>query len=453
MQTGAVLPLFGSGLLGLAGCRQSTGVDAQEVEKHTEGAASRPTVPLRVWLVGRLQSSEALQRHWHSFSEQPIKLRSMTSEQFFEEQSCPADLLVFPSRCLGELIQRQWITRLPTVLLKPSSEFRESKSKGTVELTDQLWQDQEDVLPITPAAMIEATSYDGTRYGFPLGFGLVSVLGGSQVDVPSLSWEQLAQKISRTDAPPTEPNLLEIDSDALVDRFLAIAIGHSSMNTKYGVLFDLRTLKSRLMEPEFQFAAELLKTMAAQSEDAAISVVGSHTRAWQWLHQAGNRAFALVSMTEVDWDSRELDGPKLIDFSNSRPWYSGAGLVVALASQCQQTSQSINFMRWLYSDRILQTLRTLTGGVAVFPASGSSPIEQFSQQNALILEDSRICYEPRMPGAHLYRKAVSESLVEMLAGKCSVNQALTAAADSLDRITSQRQLQQLDYERSLGLRL
>jgi hypothetical protein len=422
--------------------RTSSGLEALDSDRRPLRASR---VPLRVGIIGRMDQSEILSRQWLSDSEQPIDVRVLSASEVLNGKTVPADVILYPSRLLGELSQRQWVVKLPVLLQKSP----ESLASG---------ENDHSLNPLP--GLLSATSYNGVRYGLPLGFSMVNLLGSAGTVAEQLSYDELLERLtileSGSEAVP-EPESLDstsshVDAEALVDRFLAIAFGISSVNPKYGVLFEVRNLKARLLQEEFIIAANLLKKLASQ-KGGLQSVVGTHSQAWQWVHQCAFEAYVLASPSELDLEARELDSAHWIRLDQKRNWNSGAGMVVSLTSDCRQTAQAVRFLNWICQPRTIASLESNLQGV-VSIGSGSRLADRVNQQNASFFGDYNLSCEPRLPRTHQYRAVLADELLSIVLGQKSAEDGLSAAAAAWDAISSERlETQQNEYEKSLGMTL
>jgi hypothetical protein len=444
----------------LAGCPGSSSVDSNKaigdpISDASVGQGKVTQIPLRVWVIGPIDNADALQRHWQSYSEQPVEFQSLSPTPFFESQDCPADVLVFPSRLIGELVYRKWIVPLPNSL---STNAESGVSRKSIESDSEM---ESAMLQSFPQAMLSAAGYGGVQYGLPLGFSSIQVLSSRTVNAISsadpqmantkLTWAELKQRLASPSDQPTGIEGALVDADALVDRFLAIAVGTTSVNPKYGVLLDLRSMKARLLADEFVFAAELLRALATQPEGLA-ALVGSHSTAWQWINETQQPAYALVSPTLLQWSNRQLDSAALVPIT-SISYNSGAGMVVSLASRCQQTMQSTRFLQWLIGPRALEVMRTGIPGIVQLPSRGPDLADRLIESSMRQIEEGLPVNEPRLPGTYAYRQALAQCLIEMLSGKLSLVAALAEASERWDKISLQINHLQSEYEKSLGLNL
>jgi len=410
-------------------------------------------VPLRIWVVGNMQQSDVLLRQWLADDEQPAEIRVLAVEELLgAEQSgtgaAEADVMIYPSRLLGEVIRRQWVVKLPQTLL--ASNIENGDPGGLAGLDN-------GIKLRTAPALISACSYDGYQFGLPLGFATISLIGSESTSAEQLShqalFEELTSNIASGQDGPLEVTADDIDCEALVDRFLSIAFGVTQVNSKYGVLFDVRTMASRLSQPEFVFAAELLTKLARQ-EDGVRSVVGSHSEAWRWANQTNLEGFALVSASELNSEVRTLDRVKLIRLIDTKAWNTGAGMIASITARCRQSAQSVRFLEWVSRAKTISSFESNMLGTVSLSDSAVRAADRVNQHTFLGLNDYNVSCEPRLPLTHEYRRALAAELISIVSGRSSIADGLDAACAAWDKLTGDNtKSQQREYERSLGMTL
>lgn len=421
----------------LVGCNnEKTKPSSSEPTSATSQVSS---TPLQVHIIAPISQIEVVVRQWRSVSDQPIEISSKSVDALLKEDKCAADLLIYPSRLIGDLIKRQWITKLP---------------KALDELTklDPTKHDEESPFAIIPQSMLKAGAIGSNSYGLPLGYSMVSLLGSATMTNNELSRDEFQALLGTSEPTAVEFEDGLVDAEALVDRFLYLAFGESEVNSKYGVLFELRTMKSRIAASEFVSAAKTLQRMAMQPQ-AVESVVGSHTVAWRWINETDKPAVALASASQLDLDSLALDNAKLLTISSARPWNSGSGMLASITMNCRQSAQSVKFILWLAQQNSLTNLRGLVPGLVSPVARGRTLSEKVVSANQLALQLDGTSCEPRCTATHQLRTALAANLIQFLRGQSSVDDVLSATAARWDSIIKQSSANpKADYERSLGLK-
>ncbi len=424
---------------GSNGSNQGTGTDQPTHEKVSK-------VPLRVWIVSKTDPSQILVRRWLSESEQPIDVKILTEDELLSRQDCPADLLLIPTRMIGDVVSRKWVVKLPDAIGRSQPP---STSGG--ETADESLDRREDASESAPRALIAATRYDGVRYGLPIGYSTIQLFGSHSTGPEALNLEGLQDRLSKIDPRPLEFDDEQVDRDALVDRFLCVAFTASQVNVKYGVLFDVRSMSARLTSDEFVLAAKLLKGLANQP-NAELSVIGSHDRAWKWINETQLPAYMLVSASGLDAETRMLDSAQWISLDEPRVWYDGSSLMACVTAQCRQTAHATRFVQWLHLPETIATLQPVLPGVVTTSNQSNTLAGRANQISLQNLQANNVSCEPRMAHTHEYRKALAAELIAILRGEKDIQSGLSAAVAAWDTISGQQlEIQRLEYEKSLDI--
>ncbi|QDV24092.1 hypothetical protein [Aureliella helgolandensis] len=431
-----------------AGCQPEQPTEAPATVKTPPSASS---VPLRIWIAAQAVDTELVKRKWLANSEQPIDIRVLSWSELLELESCACDVLLYPARLLGELEHRKWIAKLPS--------SAQQKQEGTL--------DSAEAPAALPAAKRAQAEYGGTPFAVPLGCSLpVAVLSpilqtrlDDQLESSSqLPWSELLSELPETprNEAAFQEQLAAADKEAVVDRFLAIAASRSTRNTRYGVLFDLRSMQALLEEPEFVDAAEILKRLAAQTEDGA-TVLTSHSHAWRLATESTSPLVALASNTLLDAATATIKSgaaiAQLTHESQSKLWNTGGGLNASIAYDCRQSAQSVQFLQWLGTSGTRDFLATNIVGVD--PASPVAGVDSVSWKAFRATTQAQAAdtlpLEPRIPSTPQYRDTLATELLHAIAGTKTPQLALGDAARRWNEITRETSGQQRQYERSLGL--
>ncbi len=264
----------------LVGC-ESNSQNPAESTKATVPTTSN--VPLRLWIVGQVSDPSLVERAWLTGSDQKLEIRILTVEEYLSEKTCNCDVTMYPSRLLGEMIDRKWLTKLPGSLMAADA----------------------DAQPV-PSIWARQVSYGGDVWAVPLGATMpVTVVSQSAADAVSkgVDWDSLLKLIDvgKSSTQKDDRALIDrasVDRAALVDRFLAIVASLTQRSPDYGLLFDLQKMKPRLTDPEFVRAAEILLKISQQTSDPATaiqSVTSDTSAAWAWINAQSKPAVTIVS--------------------------------------------------------------------------------------------------------------------------------------------------------------
>jgi hypothetical protein len=423
----------------ILGCESSSN---KSVELPKDAATAASNVPLRLWIVGQVSDPSLVERAWLTGSDQKLEIRTLAVDEYLSEKECNCDVTIFPSRLLGEMIDRKWLTKLPGKLTEA-----------------------DENTPQVPAAWARQVAYGSHVWAVSLGGSIpLTIVSGSAVESGStaVDWDSLLKSLA-IESPKSltqEIDPADVNRPALVDRFLMIAGGLTQRSADYGLLFELQNMKPRLNAPEFVGAAEILLRLSqqpSQQANALQSMTGDSSQAWMWINAQTKPAITIVSPALLNAAASRESGCKSIRMpANGAGWNTGSGLIASLSASCRQSARATEFLRWLRQSETRHTLSPLIVGIeSAIPVSGneSSAWQATSMANELAANAS-IPSELRLPRAEEYRRALADSLIAILSGEKPIADALAEATAAWQTITEARGrvLQRSDYEMSLGLR-
>ena len=469
---------------GLVGCKDRKTQSKNQSAEANASRQSKPPVPLRVWFVGDPASQELIERQWQATSERPLQLKMLSADELAQSSTCASDVVVLPAFMLGELIERGWLVELPSAL-QPPTQASAAETASSVSKSLSNTGGEPATQRVQPAGWLEQARYGRKMWGvslsvttplvlanFPLPPSLTdqsqSTATQSAADIASQAqstWQSLVEALkeaARADKQPEAAQGADADDPvAVCDRFMVVLTSICPRDARFGILFDPETLQPRLSEPEAITASDLLVQLH-QSNASPAAILGSPTAAWRALSQT--EASATIGLPPAA--SSEVDevtsiqvalpplSPAATGARNTRGWNSGYGLVAALTSDCRQTGQAIEFIRWLTGEPARNVLGKrlvgLAGETTFAPSSSAWQVQRLARR---LGQQPRLPNEPRLPGSLQYRRALGEQLVRMLRGEQTAEQAMAAAAREWERITSARDRTKLrtSYEHSLGL--
>lgn len=402
-------------------------------------------------------------RHWLAGSEQQIEFRSLKAEELLLLPQSDCDVILYPARMIGDLTERGWIVKLP----------------DSVDLADGLETSDSQTAP-APLAWRQQTTYAGQTMGIALGCSLSVFIASNEFPAADnmRDWSILlkALQLAENDSPKFSIAQQQVDREALVDRFLAIAATLSNRDPSYGLLFDLQSMRSRLPDENFVRCARILAALASQPDGLA-AVVGDHSVTWNWIANNPRAALAVATPALLDTQANTVASGQIVRVGTSTPtladnssadaeviverprviaWNSGAGLVASLSSQCRQSNQAVSLLRWLSQPSTRSVLTKFTVGIeSPTPiASAESLAWKARQSLSEVVTSAGVVQEPRLPLANAYRQALADALLDFLTGKTNAGQAMRSADQSWQAITDKAgQSQRSNYEKSLGLTL
>lgn len=457
-RTAKNLPVFQTLALALltafnSGCQPAGESDSAQLDSAQPTSVS--DVPLRVVVAGQADDVTLFERQWLAGSDQPIEVSVISPMDFLQTENVDGDVVLFPARFLGDMVRHGWIAKLPEAVLA---------------------SDAADDIPVAGSAAAQAQTRVGPdQYAISLGCSLPSVLANeallsklenSDQGERQFTWTELLELLAPGQAETaadasadavTETNT-DVDREALVDRFLAIAGGLNERNTKYGILFEMQTMSSRLEEPEFVEAANVLKSLYDLPGGPA-SVLGSHENAWLSIVGLENPMLVIANPAEFRTAGMKItEGAplRIATLSNTKGWNTGGGMLASIAADCRQSSRSVALLKWLGRTQTRSALAPVIVGVEpTSPSQGANSSAWLAlQQLRAIQAGGSLPQEPSLPFATDYRQSLAEELLQFLAGDESAAKALSDAHRRWNEITLEAgATQRTDYERSLGLTL
>lgn len=252
-------------LVFLAGCPRAKQADF-EATKKDEATPPRASVALRVLVVNEPAVAEAIKRlrgEWAERSGGELSTASSGWNAVSKAQSLDADVIIFPSRYLGELCTRGWLQPV-----RPSVLESEEVNIG-------------DVYPLLRRDLMR---WGGEVMALPLGIQLI-IPGKVSAEHPGLG-------------------------------FLAVAAPAAVSNAREGVLFDPQTMKPRISDPVFvdalqRFATPELVKPTAENAKRVVPVLGFADRLIGVSSGSRNiaSAFKLAAWLASADISRQLDTP------------------------------------------------------------------------------------------------------------------------------------------------
>ncbi len=428
-------------LLLMTGC-DSAKDEAEQITQSDSDTVSE--VPLRVWVASSIVEEEMIRRQWLADSSQPVKISQVEPAVIWAAEPPDCDVILFPARYLGDAVAREAIVKLPAnVSLEP---------EGTGDGSEQ------DVVLV--AAERAQVAYGRDFYAVPLGCSVPTVVASESYENPgdALDWDAIVDSLLVETDEDADVEVVDLDLDALVDRFLFVAGTISTRNPSYGLLFEMQSMSPRLGEAEFVEAAEILASLSRQPGGQR-SVLASHSESWQWAANNESAVIAIADPSQLNSSARALNQGRVIKVARAASlgsWNTGGAMVAAISVNCRQSAQAIRFLGWLLNKNTRSALSTAVAGiVSVVPPARADQLSWLArQQSQEVLRNDALPHEPSLPFAFQYRQALGKSLQRFIQGECSSQEALVEAADVWEKITSQSSFNQRnEYENSLGLTL
>ena len=441
-----------------AGCSQSTPEPVAETP-----ASERP--PLKIWIVDAPELEKEISVRWQAASDQSLKIENFSMDGFAAGESLNPDVVIYPALMLGDLVQKQTISRLPPqAFVKRGADNTEHTP---AEAGTSLW----------PVRWRNSATFGGQVYGMPLGatnLGIAMVgLGGtlslenlsSAKDMNSQSLEQWVHFLDRTETDLSdsqikrqsalEEYLLKIsplEKSYLVDRFLLIA---STTNARNRGLFELVKMESRLTQTEFINSAKILSRLAHLFPE---TIALEPSQAWEIAHAKSNRSPGFA----IGWPATNL-----IDNSDTSAkvtvaqwaWNPGRGLMASVAKKTRQTAVSCQFIAWLSEPEQREALRAVCSRIELNAGHNDRNSIRDDYRAFQLINSTELPSEPmglslRMANADQYRAILSDALVEALRWPDKIDLILAVCSENWNLLTNKLGMEQqrMSEEQSLGYR-
>lgn len=342
-----------------------------------------------------------------------------------------ADLLVFPSRYLGELCEANRLRPVRASIL-------ESK-----EL------DFSDILPLVREREI--------------------VYGQQVMALPLGCPTPLLARSGNDSGPPEAP--LADHYAAFV--FLAKAAPLARHASREAIWFDPETMKPRLTEPPFVRAlTEIVKIEKKKQSpcDVAKRLLADETKAavvWPCRNSDG-RGIAEIQVEKLPAVTRVYN-PSSEEWESVPPrqvtLLATSGRLVGVSTQSRNTASAFRLAGWLASPEVAGQLIRESNGIAICRASqrrmadnwfGVNKVagaRQFSEQTFSALVQREGAPLPRLPGVDRYLELLSDAVRSAAEGNLTPPEALNKAMDEWESLTDQlgRADQRRAYRRCLGI--
>ena len=470
-------------LLTAIGCRPS---DTPSTETPNDRPSPMRTAPLRVWVADNTGLADVIQRQWTAHSQTEIELQQ-ANEDTYPQKNINADVLIFPSAWLGQMVVNRQLVPWPT--------FDAASTNSAVAENDNYdWAD------VFSELRRHELRWGNRRYGVSFGSPqLVLMLRQDLMEAwqlsPPTTWDEYHATIAKIDAllssesttklgkeivPTLEPSGRKWSSRLLIAR----AAAYARDPNQYSTMFKFSTMQPMIDSPPFVRALEqLVEVHAGQaneqrglspSEVTARFLQGQAAMAIGWpsaAHAAtdvtipkaqfsfaplpGSSEFYRV--TQQSWESRESP--------TSVPVLGISGRIGAIGRRVRSIDMATSFLHWLTSagEAIRVTSRSPTTTLSrrtqtsqaaawVEPAF-ASVAGQFASILSTDQQRSNALICLRIPGHDQYLKTLDKAIEQTILGTQSAKESLRSAAKSWSELTDQlgKESQRQAYLNSLGL--
>jgi hypothetical protein len=412
-------------------CVISCGCRDAGVTKDDQPSAAKPpaAVSLTVLVVDDVELANGvslLAGEWSERSGGGLSVAETTLEELLSAEQPDADVVIYPSRQLGEFASREWLRPVRQSVLADS---------------DLAWGDFLTVI------RDQVVRYGGEVYALPLGDApLVLAWKGSPPAILPTTWEQFAAAsvgIADSDVPPFP----------LTREFLARAVAATSPADRATLFFDPQTMDARLATPQLERALEWLVASSMKTAESSANVVLPREAVDSTLSPLLTAGEVYTASLDR-WDRAESGNPPVV--------LGFAGRLVSVTTSSRNAASAFKLIPWLtggrtgteLSQRSQETLWCRASQVPTAANWFKATIDddrtgwlsqQLSRGEAYLL--------PRIPGIDRYLAQLEAALSAALADRVPPGKLLAAVQAQWDALTNKlgREAQRAAFNRHLGL--
>ncbi|MEM9184926.1 MAG: hypothetical protein AAGB00_00350 [Planctomycetota bacterium] len=358
------------------------------------------------------------------------------------------DLLVFPSRYLGEMCERDRLRAVRTSVLKSE----------TLAFAD-----------IFPAIRDKEVAYGGRVMALPLGCPLPLLLYHDQEhnepQPAPTSWEELPERFEAISHPPTGAAF------PLAFEFLARSASYAVHPSREAVLFDAQSMTPRLAAPPFVRALDELVAMSGSAAEAAGADASnpSCAAALLWPDRDAGSAVGAAAAVALLPGARQVYDPleqRWLDVQAEprRVTLLGtSGRLLAVSAESRNAAAAFRYAVWLVSPQNARDVATASPGVAHvrrslvrsrddWTGADSGLGKQVAEALRRSLSAQHSIVAPRLLEVDAYLAALESGVQSAVAGT-PASDALAAIAADWESLTKRigRDAQRAAYRRHLGM--
>lgn len=478
-----LLAICSAGLLLCAtGCPSSP--KETEVTTAPESNESRP--PLRVLVLDDGPMAKAIEQQWiERAADETIEVKEAKFADLGVAKRFSADIVVFPSRFLGEFAERDLIQPVPAAMVTGGDTGSEEAKPLPLE----------DLFPSIRQCDI---SWGRKVYAVPLGspplmlvyrediFKKLSLSAPETWSEYQKTLEKLNDRSTLGDLAPPEGKHWQAGAEPLADGWagnMLLARSAASVRTEGQLysLFSVDKLEPRITTPPYVRALEELvaaaKTSGAKermtpAQTRAALLEGECAMAITWLSAADKLdakfSFAYAELPGSD-DAYSFQESAWIkktpDQSKRTTLCAVSGRLAAVTKEARRSSAAFQLLRWLTDSDVAREVSPASEATTLFAKSQRLAPEPWvnpglsidsAKQYASIVESalSHQQWMPtiRLPGSSQYLAHLDEAVVQVVNEKGTISEELEKTVKKWNEITRSFDLikQRRAYQRSLG---
>ena len=441
-----------------------------ETAGSDDGASPSLMQSLRLLVISDPELAEVIPFEWRARMSSEIEVTQMTTSKYLSDVHQPfdADVVVFPSRLIGELAENRRISRISDKMAQPK-QYAWNDLFALTRRQESRWGKGIHALPLGSPQLTLLYRTD--------------ILANLQLSPPT-TWSEYDRTVAELAGSKQIPNRVVEPRGVgwAGNLMLARAASYARHRTQYSTLFDLYSMQPLIDSPPFERAlTELAKSKADAVDDP-------HAAAERFL--AGEAAIAIawpshahpMETTELDtlhvgfaslpgspdvYNRREQAWQVRNDEeSNFVPLVGVAGRMVAITTECKSPAAALNMAQLLsgleWSSIIGPRSRSTTMFRNAHVAQSSAWVEsvvsagaarQYGETVALGQSSSSWLITLRIPGQHRYMDALDEAVLRVITDGAAPADELSQVGERWKAITDEygKDAQKRAYSRDLGL--
>ncbi|PQO29344.1 extracellular solute-binding protein [Bremerella cremea] len=435
-----------------------TGCNSKQTNKSDRPKIETP--PLSIAVVEDEALAERIRLELSARIEEAITVETVPRATFLDQKRQTKDILIYPPAMMGELIERSWLTPVPSSILSSEDLDLDDVVQG-IRQTEIHWGEKTYALPFgSPVLMLMART---------------DLLKQLNLEVPK-TWTEYAAVVEAIEASELvtkdeslQTATLEPMADAyLPSLFLARSAAYVKHSENLSTYFDFTSGKSRLTSPGFVRAADELaqsaKTIPSELQSldpqatAEAFLAGKSVMAIGWLNASSeipetvSEAIAfgpLPGSTDIyqtqgnQWAPR--DGSKPV----SVPVLSTSGMVGSVASASGQTLHAADVLVLLTGKELSSLISPASKRTSLYRVSSlpmaqawlpkglpGAALRQYVKASIDQLQSPQSLSNIRIANCIEYEDTLRKALLSLIGPDAlSADDALKMASDTWDDIS------------------
>ena len=370
-----------------------------------------------------------LRGEWAERSGGQLEIEEGTVQQLLDAEELSADLVVYPSRYVGTLVDRQW--------LRPVR-------KSVLQSEDVAY---DDLFPLVRNATLP---YGGQVYGLTLGEPpLMLALEGNQSHDAKFAWDEISNPEKSGDSQLKFPYAV-----ALLTRGVAYGQQHSGE----AAWFDPATMQPRIAQPPY---VKALREMVGSEGPSTWAQVGG---VFGWPRSQSPESLTWVSLPAAgEIYSPTLEKWKENESAEPIAFLGFAGCSVSVARSTRNSASAFKLLKWFVSEKIATQLSPRSESTVWFrksqtpkakrwlPKGGAS--DETTAKVSKLLASNQSYLLPRIPGIDEYLEVLDGAVRQAISDVRPSEDVLAEVVKNWDKLTDRygRDRQRVAYRKHLGL--